>query len=400
MKILFVSFAILPNRGAASFVTESLANNFSKNEMTVIGEQILFLGRKKRSGDIPNYYYARTNFSYQGKGKRFFLPLRWLLFPFLLLRMHQVIKREKCEYVLGTFPDNYYLYASYLVAKWNKLGFSSYFHNTYLENRPENTIHGRFARRIQPKIFDYSDYIFVMSEGMQSYYEDRYPEIRKFTPLIHTFEEWPEREKPVDFDTPKERYDLLLIGNFNESNVEATGRLVEALKEDPRVNIKMFTHVQKPLLKMRGINADAIDYRGFVKQEDFYKELMDNDICVLTHGFTGGYSEAEYETIFPTRTINFLISGLPIFAHSPANSFLSRFLKKYDCAEVVDVADPQLVKERVNYLLDHPERRKELAENARKTAETFYGPNVAKFLQDKLAKVAAPKKAQPVKHEV
>ena len=109
MKILFVSFAILPNRGAASFVTESLANNFSKDEMAVIGEQILFLGREKRSGNIPNYYYARTNFSYQGKGKRFFLPLRWLLFPFLLLKMHRVIKREKCEYVLGTFPDNYYL---------------------------------------------------------------------------------------------------------------------------------------------------------------------------------------------------------------------------------------------------------------------------------------------------
>ncbi|MCB0641118.1 MAG: glycosyltransferase, partial [Phaeodactylibacter sp.] len=347
MKILFVSFSILPNRGAAAHVTESLANNFTKEEMAVVGEQLMFEGRIKRSGNIPNYYYLRSNISYRGKGKRFFLALRWMLFPIVLWRMNRILKKENCDYVLGTFPDNYYLYAAYLVAKRNKVGFSSYFHNTYLENRPAGTIHHRFAKRVQDQVFDYSDYIFVMSEGMQGYYEERYPGIRKFVPLIHTFEEYPERTKPVDFDTQKEKYDLVLMGNFNESNVEATSRLVDALKGNPRVNIKMFTHVEKPLLRMRGIDADAIDYRGYVAEEDFYKELMDNDICVLTHGFTGGYSEAEYKTIFPTRTIPFLISGLPILAHSPSHAFLTRFLKKYDCAEVVDEASGDAVAERV-----------------------------------------------------
>ena len=36
MKILFVSFGILPNRGAAAFVTESLCNNFTPEEMAVV----------------------------------------------------------------------------------------------------------------------------------------------------------------------------------------------------------------------------------------------------------------------------------------------------------------------------------------------------------------------------
>ena len=190
-----------------------------------------------------------------------------------------------------------------------------------------------------------------MSEGMQSYYEKAYPGVDKFVPLIHTFEEWPVAENPTDVSATKDRYDFLLIGNFNNSNVEATARLVNALKDEPRINIKMFTRVDKTMLRMRGIDVDAIDYRGFVKQEDFYKELMDNDVCVLTHGFTGGYTRAEYETIFPTRTINFLVSGLPVFAHSPDFSFLTQFLKKYDCAEVVDVADPDVVLERALYLL-------------------------------------------------
>lgn len=395
MKILFVSFSILPNRGAAAHVTESLANNFTKEEMAVVGEQLMFEGRIERSGNIPNYHYLRTNISYRGKGKRFFLAFRWMLFPIMLLRMNRILKKEQCDYVLGTFPDNYYLYAAYLIAKWNRIGLSTYFHNTYLENRPEGTIHGWFARKIQPRIFDYSDYVFVMSEGMQGYYEERYPGIDKFVPLIHTFEDFPEREYPVDFDTPKERYDFLLMGNFNESNVEATSRLVDALKTNPRINIKMFTHVEKPLLRMRGIDADAIDYRGYVAEEDFFKEVMDNDVCVLTHGFTGGYSQAEYETIFPTRTIPFLISGLPILAHSPSHAFLTRFLKKYDCAEVVDEADGAAVAAAAERLLNNPERRKELARNARKAAEMFYGPNVAQFLKDKLEAVRPKKAGQP-----
>lgn len=393
MKILFTSFTILPHWSAVGFVTESLAANFSRDELVVVGEHVIGQGRLKRGPDKPKYYYVFSNITWKGKGKRFFLPFRWLIFPFVLLNLWYILKKEKCDYVLATFPDNYYLYASYLIAKWSGLPFSSYFHNTYVENRPKGTIYGWFARLIQPKIFAYSDHIFVMSEGMQGYYEKAYPGIDKFVPLIHTFDEWPEAETPTDVGAKKDKYDFLLIGNFNNSNIEATARLINALKNEPRINIKMFTHVDKPLLRMRGIDVDAIDYRGFVKQEDFYKELMDNDVCVLTHGFTGGYTQAEYETIFPTRTINFLVSGLPILAHSPHFAFLSDFLKKYDCAEVVDVADESVVLERALYLLDHPERRIELAKNARTTAEQFYGPNVAKVLLDKLASVKRDNKA-------
>ncbi|MBR9921784.1 MAG: glycosyltransferase family 4 protein [Bacteroidetes bacterium] len=384
MKVLFVSFGILPNRGAAAFVTESLANNFGPDEMTVVGERIMGLGTNPRPENVPRYYYILSNFSWKGRGKRFFLPFRWLIFPFVVLWLSWIARKEKCDYVLGSYPDNYYLYASYVAAKWMKLPFSSYFHNTYLENRKPGSIHRWFAERIQPKVFDYSDYVFVMSEGMQALWEERYPNINKFVPLIHTFEEWPVAENPTDVSAIKERYDFLLIGNFNNSNVESTARLVHALKKDERINIKMFTHVPRSLLQMRGIDVDAIDYRGFVKQEDFYKELMDNDVCVLTHGFTGGYTQEEYETIFPTRTINFLISGLPIFAHSPPFAFLSTYLKKYDCAEVVEEASEEAVLERARFLLDHPERRVELAANARKAAAQFYGPNVAANLKEKL----------------
>ncbi len=385
MKILYVSFGILPNRGAAAFVTESLANSFSREEMVVVGEQVLFEGRLQRSADLPRYYYIRTNLSYKGKGKRFTAFFRWLLFPYLLLRLQLIQQKEKCDYVLGTYPDNYYLLAAYLIAKWNRLPFSSYFHNTYLENRPKG-FHRRFAAWVQPKVFAYSRYIFVMSEGMQAFYRARYPGAlhQKFVPLIHTFDSYPP-EREDDFDLVKERYDLVLMGNFNQSNIEATRRLINALKGNPRFRIKMITQVQKFLLRSRGVDVDAVNYLGFVPQESFFKEIQSCDFCVLTHGFTGGYSQVEYETIFPTRTIPFLISGLPVLAHTPPNAFLTRFLKKYDCAEVVEEASEEAIVGALERLVANPGRRRELVRRAQEVSKRFYAPRVAAFLKEKLA---------------
>ena len=81
MKILFTSFSILPNRGAAGFVTESLAANFSRDEMCVVGEQAIGLGRIKRDSDRPRYYYLRSDLSWKGKGKRFFASLSLVNIP-------------------------------------------------------------------------------------------------------------------------------------------------------------------------------------------------------------------------------------------------------------------------------------------------------------------------------
>lgn len=389
MKILFASCAIYPSRGAVAQITEPLASNFTKAEMCVVGEQILGFGRIQHAAEGPDFYYLRTNLTLKGKGKRFLVNLRWIfLFPYLLWSLNRIFKKEQCTYIIGTFPDNFYLFGAYLVAKWNKVGFSSYFHNTYLENRPGGVMRW-WAKIVQPRIFRYSDNIFVMSEGMKAYYDKIHPDVKdKVVPLPHTFAKYPDYP-PRDWAQPKERYDLVLIGNFTDSNLEATRRLIQALKGLPEYRIKMFTHVPKAFLRLRGIEVDAIDYRGYIKQEDFYKELMDNDICLLTHGFTGGYSREEYETIFPTRTIQFLISGIPIFAHSPDFSFLNHFLKKYDCAEVVEAADEQLIRDRMAALIKDPARKAQLVHNAQEVARHYYAPNVATFLKNRIGFTAA-----------
>ena len=62
-----------------------------------------------------------------------------------------------------------------------------------------------------------------------------------------------------------------------------------------------------------------------VPRPELLRRLSEADILFLLHGFTGSFSPEEYQTIFPTKTIEYLISGRPILAHTSPGCFLTRF---------------------------------------------------------------------------
>jgi glycosyltransferase involved in cell wall biosynthesis len=135
------------------------------------------------------------------------------------------------------------------------------------------------------------------------------------------------------------------------------------------------------LLKMRGIDPESIDHKGSVAPDEIHAALQNFDICILTHGFTGGYGEIEYRTIFPTRTIPLLLSGKPIFAHSPKGSFLNDFIEENQCAELVDEASEKAILEGLERIVNDEDYQRKLVKAARKTANLFYGGNVVEGLR-------------------
>ena len=372
MKILVASRSLPPAKSGSAFIIDKLSTHFTNDEMVILGGKTILGKTLVRSPELPRYYYQFSELNLLGRGARFLAFFRWFLFPFLILELNRIFKREKCDYILGVFPDEFFCFAAYLVARMNKARFSSYFHNTYIENRKGLGL--AMGRHIQKKIFDHSEFIFVMSEGMQSYYGDTYG-YDTFRVLVHTFKEYaPIREYTIRENRTDWR--MVLIGNFNRSNIEATTRFVEAIQDDGRFSLSVYTPVPRILLKARGVNVDALEYMGFIDDTRLVEELQKYDLCVLTHGFTGGYNDIEYQTIFPTRTIPLLLSRRPIIAHAPAGCFLARFIRKHDCAGLVDEADPAAVVAGLEQIIEDPQRQRTLIENAATTVEMFHGPSV------------------------
>lgn len=379
MKILLVSQSILPKSGGSSVIVENLAKNFKRGELIVLGSSEFFnKERVNRSKETAEFRYFSSELSFFGRGHRYFRWFKNQRFQPLVRHIKNLILKEKIEYVIGVYPDDFYCLAACRAAKDLGIPFSSYFHNTYIENQ---AITNPKAPEIQQEIFDYSDHIFVMSKGMQRFYEEKY-RLKKFIPLVHTFNEFPNPETLTGIPkSNKKHYKLVAIGNFNESNLDATRRFLNAIKNNPKYSLSVYTHVPKMLLKMRGIDPELIDHKGSVAPDEIHAALQDFDICILTHGFTGGYGEIEYRTIFPTRTIPLLLSGKPIFAHSPKGSFLNDFIEENQCAELVDEASEKAILEGLERIVNDEDYQRKLVKAARKTANLFYGGNVVEGLR-------------------
>lgn len=381
-KILLVSWSILPQSGGTSVIVENLAKNFSADEMLVLGAKTMLQKNNiKRDVTRANFRYFFSEMYLFGRGYRYFIWFRKWRFQPLVRHIKKLIKTEKISHVIGVYPNPFYCLAACQAAKELGIPFSSYFHNTYTENV---AITDPKAEEIQAEIFNYSTNIFVMSKGMQKFYEQKYG-LKKFIPLVHTFDKYPDQKQLTGIPgANKKHYKLVAIGNFNESNLDATKRLLNAIKNNPKYSLSVYTHVPKILLQKRGLDTSLFEHKGSVAPEEIHEKLQDYDICVLTHGFTGGYGEVEYKTIFPTRTIPFLLSGKPIFAHSPKGSFLNDFIEENKCAVLTDEANEAAIITNLDKLCRDENLQKQVVKAARKTSDLFFGENVAKALKAKL----------------
>lgn len=352
------------------------------------GTNSLFLKSKEIDG--KKYHYFLTELHWRGHGHRYFSLFRWMLFPVFLIQLIILIKKEKPNCVLAVFPDGYYILASWIISRLLKLKMFTYFHNTYTENR--YGFSKWFATKIQSLVFRDSILIFTMSEGMNDYYKEHYPEFSlKFKVLPHTFDKYPEQQLDESAIHRKAPYRLVMMGSFNDSNIESTIRLLNLISKYPsEYQVEMYTPTHKQILKFKwGLDLDAlgVHYKGYVREEQLNEAISNCDVCLLTHGFSGGYTADEYKTIFPTRMIPLMLSGRPMLVHSPEGSFLNAFIKKYDCAELVSATSDSDLLNALKKVTTDKQRIQTLIANAKKASSNFYGPDVYRTLMNLISGV-------------
>ena len=195
-KLLIVSWPVLPAKGGSVFVVENLIQHLDKDDAVVFGELAVSGSKVARKPGTPEVHYFRSGISFFGRGARYFSWLRWFLFPILVRRICKLIESEKCSHVLGIYPDELYCLAACRAAEKMNVPFSTYFHNTYLDN---TAVDLRRASRIQPELFSKSQTVFVMSEGMEKFFKEKY-QLPHIVPLVHTFESYPESNETATPD--------------------------------------------------------------------------------------------------------------------------------------------------------------------------------------------------------
>lgn len=380
-RILVVSWGLPPFTSGSAVIVGNLAKQFSRSEMVVVGSKAMGFPPVEWRESWPKIERCSISAPREWRGQRW---IRWLQTPTALLRVLWIARQQHCSAVLAVFPTEGYLFIGYAVARLLGIDFFPYFHNTYFENR--SGLAQRVAGWFQQRVFKAAKHVFVMSEGMVRLYRDRYPKL-DCSALIHSFNEpVPEFQPPP---RPSATPRVAILGNINEACREATQRFHAALSNPSRAHLDFITGVPRSRLKDLGLFGENVSVRS-VSRDHVIAALQECELVFLPHGFSGGLSPAEYQTIFPTRTIEYLICGRPILAHAPANSFLSSFLKENECALVVDRAEATAVREGLERLVVDGDLRDRLVRNALRAARQFYAPAVSRDFRNRLG-MADPK---------
>ncbi|MFN7771257.1 MAG: glycosyltransferase [Planctomycetota bacterium] len=375
-KTLMVTWSFPPTLLGSAQIAAGLARQFDRKEMVVAAEKWPGLSRNRWQDSkrtFPEVFFIHRQWPWMFKK-----TVRLILLPVVLGRLISLSRRTNIRQILAIFPCEYYLFLSWLVARWLQVPLVSYFHNTYLENR--RGLKHWFANWLQPRVFRDSQVVFVMSEGMREVLSAKHPQI-EFVPLVHTFED---RSAPLEVPpTPRWPLNVAFMGSVNDSNRDALSRLSVLMKRYPETMVTTYSGNPPEDFTRLGIAGPRVQHTS-VAFNEVVSALRKHDVLFFPHGFQGGLSEIEYRTIFPTRTTPYLLSGVPIVAHTPRGAFLTRWLRKHDCAEVVDDPDKEALIAAFERLAGNPERCRVLSTNAQKAAEEFFAPRVADLLRRRL----------------
>jgi glycosyltransferase involved in cell wall biosynthesis len=374
-KILLLSSTSPPIISGAATVVSNLAKQFGRDEMILAGQKPVGMPPMPWSDQWPRIVRIAFSWPY-ARGTRYWERYwQWIQFPYLLFRCIQLVLWHRITSILVVYPRVSFLLAAYLTSLLTRRRLYLYFHNTYYEN-----CFGwrkTFAGWLQRRLFRRAEHLFTMSEGMSELYRRHYPGLSQ-SPLVHTFNgPVPEFQEPPPVHSPLQ---LIMIGNLVVSCADAVRRIGQAVAAVPDVHLTLLPAMSHKNRALLGLLADNITSET-VAADQLVPRLGAADIVVLPHGLTGPLAAEEYQTIFPTRVIEYLLSGRPMLAHSTAGSFITRFLIENQCALVVDQPDLELLGRAIECLRTDAELRSRLVRNAMKTAERFQASRVAAELR-------------------
>lgn len=368
--MLVMSRSFPPAVTGSSILMGNLAKQFSRDEMEIVGALDPGAPTVQWSKSWPRINYV-IRWSASWRGERW---LRLLYTPWLFIYTLAVLLLRRCQAVMVVYPDEYYLLTSYLVARLTRKPLYGYFHNTYLEKFKTS----RLANWLQPRFFAYASHIFVMSEGMERLYRQNYPDL-DCSPLKHTFNDpMPPDEPPPPLHDPIR---LCLSGTINPASEDSVLRCSQMIREMDRVQFNLFTGTPQSYVERVGFTGPKVTVNK-VSRDELLERIRVSDILLLPHGFTSSWAQEEIQTIFPTKTIEYLLSGRPILAHLPADCFLGEFLRRHECALIVDEPSTDALRQGLQTLIDNADLRADLVHKALKAAEQFQAQTVAQYLRD------------------
>lgn len=280
----------------------------------------------------------------------------------------KALRDERCEAMLTFTGELADIPAACIVAQRLKIPFFPVVDDDYTTQWAE-THKTRFARQVAPWVFKRAAGIFVISEYLGDVYRQRYGCSYH---VLHTatMNRVPETNSiAVPERSISDGCRVVFTGSVYALSIHAVALTVKGLRlaSDVNPSLHLYCWQTKAELDAAGINGQ-VHVHGSVPPEDAAEVQRSADILLVAFNLRGAFREVR-QTSFPTKVVDYMVSGRPILAVAPPGSYLGDYLRRNDCAHVVDTDDANAVAQAVRKLATDNAYRQHLVRNAFKAAQ-------------------------------
>jgi len=280
-----------------------------------------------------------------------------------------LVKAKQAKAIVAVYPSFHFLQVARDVAQELKIPWLAYWHDTVFEHLHDTPLAAR-AEKLQTQTFAEASSLMVMSEGMVDFYREKYGV--PSTALEHSFPEAiPESLAAIPKVDELSR-EALWGGSIYHINDKALARVADALARI-QLPLLLTTRATDEQLQSLGIGGPNTRITLFPERSDYITALQRRQFLILSLNWADETTigEGELATIFPTKTVEYMVSGRPILLHCPEHYFLARYVRRHKCGLVVSSRAPGDLDAAIQELLKGGPEVDVLCANALEAARMF-----------------------------
>lgn len=374
--VIFASLYPPCEKAGSILVMHELLSHFDPTSFTVV--TATRSGARRLSPEHGHRVFRIMHNTYlSGRGN---VIWRLIQVPVSLGLATRLVRRLRPSVIVGVYPEFEFLYIAQKVAASLKIPWVAYLLDA-VSHCDSRTAFGWIHRRIKAATFREASCVNVISEGMANYYKQT--EGTQMRVLTHIC---PDLPVSTYLGTVENR--AFMGGSIYSVNTHAAARIAKALSS-LKAQLVITTSGTDSQLASAGLCGPHIVRTFYATMQDYQIALSQSAFLVLALDWPDEtrIGKEAMETIFPTRTMEYLISGRPILVHCPEHYFLAQFFRAHGCGVVVSDRSGDGLCRACGQMLSDKAVITQVVERARMTAKEFSAEKVTRRFAETIAQV-------------
>ncbi|NCC70733.1 glycosyltransferase [bacterium] len=286
---------------------------------------------------------------------------------------------------MGLSDGHFSLFITLIISTLFKKKYIIFLFDLYLGNK-FNFINHCIAKILEPIIIKHAKVIIVTNKSTKDYYINKYGKSEKYY-IIHNSVlsnnyKGAIRTHEIAKNSSKDIIKIIFTGNIYWPQKQSLKNLLDLTEKNDKIKLDIYCpNVPKDILN-KYKNIKNINFTS-AQQSEMPKVQSEADILFLPLSWNSDAPDI-IKTASPGKLTDYLIAGKPILIHAPEYSFITKYAKKNEFAEVVDTNSIEALSKSISKLIDKSDYSKKLVENAKKT---FYKNHEASKNAKKLANI-------------